>query len=112
MKNGRGSLLMSALKTIRTWVGTMTDVHPVCSLSGLRQAVVVLVWQSPLPPSALESLYQLNSLTSSATVSTSSPTSMGCRGMPRAAPTGRMFGSRDASSTIQWMWSVLIAVTR
>ena len=65
----------------------MNEVHPVFRLRGLRQAVVLLPVQIPLPPSALDVLYQLNSLTSSVTVSTSSPTSIGCLGIPRAAPT-------------------------
>ena len=71
MKNGRGSLFSSAASTIWTCPGTMNDVHPVFGFSGLRHFVVLLPWHSPLPPSAFEVLYQLNSLTSSATVSTS-----------------------------------------
>src|SRR5438445_7686292 len=112
MKNGRGSLFRSALKTIWTWLCTMYEVHPVVGLSGLRHAVVLLPSQIPLPPSALDVLYQLNSLTSSATLSTSSPTSIGCLGTPRAAPTYRMLGSREASMAIHLMPSGPIAWSR
>src|SRR5580700_5531279 len=99
----------SPASTIWTCPGTMNDVHPVFGFSGLRQAVVLLLWHSPLPPSAFEVLYQLNSLISSATVSTSYPTSIGCLGTPSATPTLRMFGSRDASRATHWIWSGPIA---
>lgn len=87
MKNGPGSLLSSALKTILTCPGRMYEAQPVAGFSGLRQAVTLLTWQIPLPPSAFDVLYQLYSLTSSATVAASYPTSIGRLGTPRAAPT-------------------------
>ena len=112
MKNGRGSLFSTALSTIWAWPGRMYEVHPVAGFSGVMQAVTLLPWQSPLPPSALDVLYQLNSLTSSGTVSTSYPTSIGCRGTPSAAPTLRMFGSREASMATHLMPSGPIAASR
>src|SRR5260370_37468854 len=75
----------------------MKDVQPVFGSSGWRQRVVLLLWHRPLPPSAFEVLNQLNSLTSLATVSTSYPTSIGCRDTPSAATMSRSLSSRDAS---------------
>src|SRR5450755_2518903 len=112
MKNGRGSLFRTAAKTILTCPGRMWAVHPVFGFSGLMQAVVLPAWQSPLPPSCFEVLYQLNSLTSSGTVATSYPTSIGCLGTPRAAPMRRMAGSRDASMATHLILSGPIALTR
>ena len=112
MKNGRGSLSSSALRTIWTCPGRMDEAHPVCGFTGLRQAVTLLAWQIPLPPSAFDVLYQLNSLISAATVATSYPTSIGCLGTPSAAPTYRMSGSREASRAIHLMPSGPITASR